>query len=102
MIGLGVGCTVLGIVLGVLTFRYYKLNASSNYNDDDEEDLEQMGGNNETSRLENKQAATETEQLIKFYVNNFCFLETLNDMRACFERFHYKYTKMPRHMLISG
>merc|ERR1711874_3119 len=62
MIGLGVGCTVLGIVLGALTFRYYKLNASSNYNDDDEEDLEQMGGNNETSRLENKQAATETEQ----------------------------------------
>jgi len=64
MIGLGIGCTVLGIVIGVFIFRYYKLNASKvhyNDDDDDEEDLEQMGGNTETSRLENNQTETETE-----------------------------------------
>jgi len=65
-IGLGIGCTVLGIVIGVFVFRYYKLSASKVHyddddDDDDDEDLEQMGGNTETSRLENNQAETETE-----------------------------------------
>jgi len=60
MIGLGIGCTVLGIILGFLAFRYYKLNANNaNYNDDDDDDLEQMGGNNETSCLEKSQTETE-------------------------------------------
>merc|ERR1712226_199788 len=62
MIGLGIGCTVLGIILGFLAFRYYKLNANNaNYNDDDgdDDDLEQMGGNNEGSCLEKTQTETE-------------------------------------------
>jgi len=58
MIGLGIGCTVLGMVLGFLAFRYYKLNANyANYDDDDDDDLEQMGG--KTSCLENNQTETE-------------------------------------------
>merc|ERR1712218_215455 len=68
MIGLGVGCTVLGIILGFLAFRYYKLNTNdANYNDDDdsddenEDDLERGERNNETSLLENNQPETETE-----------------------------------------
>jgi len=64
MIGLGIGCTVLGIVIGVFVFRYYKQSASkAHYNDDDDddEDLVQMEGNNETSRLEKNQVETETE-----------------------------------------
>jgi len=62
MIGLGIGCTVLGVILGFLAFRYYKLNANNaNYNDDDDDDddLEQMGGNIETSCLEKSQTETE-------------------------------------------
>ena len=64
MIGLGIGCTVLGIVLGFLAFRYYKMNANNaNYNDDgDDDDLEKMGGNKETSCLENTQTEAETQQ----------------------------------------
>merc|ERR1712038_476449 len=67
MIGLGIGCTVLGIVLGFLAFRYYKMNANNaNYNDDDDDandDLEKMGGNKETtSCLENTQTVAETQQ----------------------------------------
>jgi len=67
MIGLGLGCTVLGIVLGFLAFRYYKMNANNaNYNDDDDDaddDLEKMGGNKETtSCLENTQTEAETQQ----------------------------------------
>merc|ERR1712183_447257 len=65
MIGLGLGCTVLGIILGFLAFRYYKMNANNaNYNDDDlddDDDLEKLGGNKETSCLENNQTEAETE-----------------------------------------
>merc|ERR1712062_69798 len=68
MIGIGLGCTVLGLILGFLAFRYYKLNTNNaNYNDDDdtddenEDDLEKGERNNETSLLENNQPETETK-----------------------------------------
>merc|ERR1712165_309808 len=62
MIGLGIGCTVLGLILGFLAFRYYKLNTNNaNYNDDNEDDLEKGERNNETSLLENNQPETETK-----------------------------------------
>jgi len=68
MIGIGLGCTVLGLILGFLAFRYYKLNTNdANYNDDDdtdgenEDDLERGERNNETSLLENNQPETETK-----------------------------------------
>jgi len=68
MIGLGIGCTVLGLILGFLAFRYYKLNTNNaKYNDDDdsddenEDDLERGERNNETSLLENNQPETETK-----------------------------------------
>merc|ERR1711953_1124777 len=68
MIGIGLGCTVLGLILGFFAFRYYKLNTNNaNYNDDDdtddenEDDLERGERNNETSLLENNQPETETK-----------------------------------------
>merc|ERR1711971_898303 len=68
MIGLGIGCTVLGVILGFLAFRYYKMNANNaNYNDDDvddDDDLEKMGGNKETSCLENNHTEAETGKYI--------------------------------------
>merc|ERR1711902_29791 len=65
MIGLGIGCTVLGLILGFLAFRYYKQSTNDvNYNDDDddddENDLERGDGNYEAISLENNQSETET------------------------------------------
>jgi len=69
MIGLGIGCTVLGLILGFLAFRYYKQSTNdANYNDDDDDDdendgdLERGDGNYETISLENNQSETETKQ----------------------------------------
>merc|ERR1712048_915356 len=69
MIGLGFGCTVLGLILGFLAFRYYKQSTNdANYNDDDDDDdenhgdLERGDGNCETIFLENNQSETETKQ----------------------------------------
>jgi len=69
MIGLGIGCTVLGMILGFLAFRYYKVSTNeANYNDDDDdyndgndEEIERGERNNETSLLENIQTETETK-----------------------------------------
>ena len=65
MIGLGIGCTVLGIIIGFITFRFYKLNTNNaNFNDDEDlEDLERLRGNNEATSLENNQTEeAKTEQ----------------------------------------
>jgi len=66
MIGLGLGCIVLGLILGFLAFRYYKVSTNdANYNDDDDdgndEEIERGERNNETSLLENIQTETETK-----------------------------------------
>merc|ERR1712038_1560033 len=67
MIGLGIGCTVLGIIIAVVAVRFYKLNAkNAKYNDDDYDDRERLAGNNETISLENNL----TEKTEKFDDNN--------------------------------